>query len=63
MVFSEKIVETDEENMFAISFVNSMIKNLETTQNIKLLQNADLVINSEKSIGPDQELRNSTLVR
>ena len=63
VVFSGKIVETDEENVFAISFMNSMIKNLETAQNIKLLQNVDSITNSEKSIGSNQELRNSISVR
>ncbi len=63
VVFSGKISETDEENGYAISFVNSMMKNLETAQNIKLLHNVDSAINSEKSIGSNQEFRNLTPVR
>jgi hypothetical protein len=50
VVFSGKIVET-KENEFAISFMNSMIKNLETSQNVRLLENVDSPINSEKSNG------------
>ncbi len=63
VVFSGKIVETKEENEFAISFMNSMIKNLETAQNIRLLENVDSAINSEKSSGSNQEFRNSISVR
>lgn len=59
VVFSGKIAETDEENVFAISIVNSMIKNPETTQNMRLLQIGESVVNSEKSIGSNQEFRNS----
>ena len=63
VVFSGKIVETKEENEFAISFMNSMIKNLETAQNIRLLENVDSAINSEKPIGSNQEFKNSIPVR
>jgi len=48
VVFSGKIVEIKEENEFTISFMNSMIKNLETVQNIRLLENVDSARNSEK---------------
>ena len=61
VVFSGKIVET-KENEFAISFMNSMIKNLETSQNVRLLENVDSPINSEKSNGSNQEFRNSISV-
>jgi hypothetical protein len=60
VVFSGKIVET-KENEFAISFMNSMIKNLETSQNVRLLENVDSPINSEKSNGSNQEFRNSII--
>ena len=63
VVFSGKIAETNEENVFAVSFMNSMIKNPETAQNIRFLQIGESVINSEKSIGSNQEFRNSILVR
>ena len=59
IVFSGKIAETDEENVFAVSLINSMIKNPETAQNMRLLQIGESVINSEKSIGSNQEFRNS----
>jgi len=63
IVFSGKITETDEENGIAISFMNSIIKNPETAQNIRLLQIGECIINSEKSIGSNQEFRNSISVR
>ena len=59
VVFSGKITETDEENVFAVSIMNSMIKYPETAQNMRLLQIGESVINSEKSIGSNQEFRNS----
>ena len=63
IVFSGKITEIDEENGFAISFMNSIVKNPETAQNVKLLQIGESIINSEKSIDSNQEFRNSILVR
>ena len=63
IVFSGKIAETDEENGFAISFMNSIVKNPEMAQNVKLLQIGESIINSEKSIDSNQEFRNSILVR
>jgi hypothetical protein len=63
IVFSGKIAEMDKENVFAISFINSIAKNPEMTQNVKLLQIEESVINSEKSIGSNQEFRNSISVR
>lgn len=59
VVFSGKITETDEENVFAVSIMNSVIKNPEMTQNVRLLQIGESVVNSEKSIGSNQEFRNS----
>ena len=57
VVFSGKMTESNEENELAISFMNSIIKNLETGQNIRLLQNIDSGVNSEKSIGSNQEFK------
>ncbi len=59
VVFSGKITESDEENVFAVSLMNSMIKNPETAQSLKLLQIGEPIINSENSIGFNQEFRNS----
>ena len=59
IVFSGKIIETNEENVFTVSFVNSMIKNLETAQNIRLLQIGESATDSEKSICSNQEFKNS----
>ena len=56
VVFSGKITESDEENVFAVSLMNSVIKNPETAQNLKLLQIGESIINS---IDSNQEYRNS----
>lgn len=63
VIFSGKIVKTDEENLFAIAIMNSGLKNPEMGQNIKILQFGELTINSEKSIGSNQEFRNSISVK
>ncbi|BDQ31938.1 hypothetical protein [Nitrosopumilus zosterae] len=63
VIFSGKITETDEENEFAISFLISGLKNIETEQNIKLLQIGELSINSEESNSFTQEFRNSISVK
>ncbi len=63
VVFSGKVSETDEENVIAISFMNSGLKNPEIDQNIKFLQIGELTIKSEKSINSNQEFRNSISVR
>ena len=55
VVFSGKITESDEENVFAVSLMNSVIKNPETAQNHKLLQIGESIINS---IDSNQENRN-----
>jgi len=62
VVFSGKVSETDEENVIAMSFMNSGL-NPEIDQNIKFLQIGELTIKSEKSINSNQELRNSISVR
>jgi hypothetical protein len=63
VIFSGKVVEIDEEHVFAIFFMNSGIKNPEMDQNIRFLQIGELTTNSEKSIGSNQEFRNSISVR
>ena len=63
IVFSGKAVETDEENVIAISFMNSSLKNPEMGQNIKFSQIGELTIISEKPISSNQEFRNSTWVK
>ena len=63
VIFSGKIAETDQQNVYAISLMNSGLKNPEMGQNIKILQFGELTINSEKSIGSNQEFRNSISVR
>ncbi len=59
VVFSGKIAESDKENIIAISFMNSSLKNPEMGQNIKFLQIGELATNSEKSVVSNQEFRNS----
>ena len=56
VIFSGKTTESDEENMFTVSLMSSAIKNPETTQNLKLLQIGESIINS---IDSHQEYRNS----
>jgi hypothetical protein len=55
VVFSGKTTESDEENVFAVSLVNSMIKNPETDQSLRLLQIGEPINNS---IDSNQEYRN-----
>ena len=62
VVFSGKAVETDEENVIAISFMNSSLKNPEIGENMKFSQIGELIIISEKS-SSNQEFRNSTWVK
>ncbi len=63
VVFSGKVVETDEENIVAIYFMNSGLKNPEMGQNIKFLHIGEMTTKSEKSITSNQELKNSISVR
>ncbi len=62
VVFSGKVVETDEE-IVAIYFLNSGLKNPEMGQNVKFLHIGEMTIKSEKSITSNQELKNSISVR
>ncbi len=63
VIFSGKAVETDEENVISISFMNYSLKNPEMGQNVKFLQVGELTIKSEKSINANQEFRNSIWVK
>ena len=63
VIFSGNIAQTEKENAYAISFMNSGIKNPEMGQNIKFLQIGELTIKSEKSIGSNQEFKNSISVK
>ena len=63
VIFSGKVAEIYEENVFAISLMNFGLKNSEMSQNIKLLHIGELTINSEKLIGSNQEFRNLISVR
>lgn len=63
VVFSEKNAGIDEKSVFALSLMNSMMKHPEMTQDIKLLHTGEMVINSEKPIGINQELRDSISVK
>jgi len=59
VIFSGKVGETNDENIFVISFVNS--GNPEMGQNIKFSQIGETV-NSEKLIDSNQEFKKSILV-
>lgn len=59
IIFSGKSGETDKENEFVISLMNTVIKNPETVQNIKLLQIGEFEINSEMTNDSNQEFRDS----
>ena len=45
--------------MIVVALMNFMIKNLESAQNIKILQVEDQTINAENIVGSNQEFRNS----
>ncbi len=47
----------------AFALMNLVIKNPETTQDIRLLQIGEMTINSEKPIGSNQEFKSSISVR
>ena len=60
VIFSGKVGETNDENIFVISFMNS--GNHEMGQNLKILQIGE-PDNSEKPIDSNQEFKNSISVR
>jgi hypothetical protein len=62
VIFSGKMIESDEENVFAITFMNSTLKNPETSVDIKILQSGNPISESVNSIDCNQKVRNSFLV-
>jgi hypothetical protein len=60
VIFSGKVGETNDENIFVISFVNS--GNPEMGQNLKILQ-IEEPGNSERPIDSNQEFKKSISVR
>lgn len=63
VIFSEKNAEIDQENAFVLFLMNSVMKYPEITHDIKILHTGEMVINSEKSNGINQEFRNSVSVK
>jgi hypothetical protein len=59
IMFSGKNGETGKESEFVLSLMNSVIKNPETVQNIRLLQIGESEVNSEQTDGSSHEFRNS----
>ena len=60
VIFSGKVVDTTEQDVYAISFMNSGLKNPETGQNIKIFQFGEITISSENF---NQEFRKSISVK
>ncbi len=62
VIFSGKMIEYDEESEFAISFMNSALKNPETNMDVKLLQLGNPTSESVIFIDCKEKVRNSFLV-
>jgi len=62
VIFSGKMVESDKENVIAITSMNTS-QSPETSQNIKLLQFGNPASESVNSIDCNQKVRNSDLAR
>ena len=62
VIFSGKMAESDEENIFAVAFTNSNLKNSESNLDLKLLQFGNSTSESINSIDCNQKIRNSILV-
>ncbi len=62
VIFSGKMIEYDEESEFAISFMNSALKNPETNMDVKLLQIGNPTSESVYFIDCKEKVRNSFLV-
>ena len=60
VIFSGKVVDTTEQDVYAISFMNSGLKASEMGQNIKIFQFGEITISSENS---NQEFRKSISVK
>ncbi len=62
VIFSGKMIEYDEESEFAITFMNSALKNPETNMDVKLLQLGNPTSESVYFIDCKEKVRNSFLV-
>ncbi len=62
VIFSGKMIESDERSEFAIAFMNSTLKNPETNIDVKLLQFGNPTSESVSSIDCNEKVRNSFLV-
>ena len=60
VIFSGKISDTTEQDVYAISFMNAGLKAPKMGQNIKIFQFGEITISSENS---NQEFRNSISVK
>ena len=59
VIFSGKMIESGEDNEFAIAVMNSTLKNPETNMGIKVLQSGNPASESGCSVGCNQKDRNS----
>ena len=62
VIFSGKMAESDEEDIFAVAFMNSNPKNSESNLDLKLLQFGNSTSESVNSIDCNQNIRNPILV-
>jgi hypothetical protein len=62
VIFSGKMAESDEENIFAVAFMNPNLKNSESNLDLKLLQFGNSTSESINSIDCNQKVRNSLVV-
>ena len=62
VIFSGKMAESDEENIFAVAFTNPNLKNSESNLDLKLLQFGNSTSESINSIDCNQKVRNSVVV-
>ena len=58
VVFSGKIAETDGENVAVVALMNSIMKDPEISQKIRLMETGETAKNVEKSNGSHMEFRN-----
>ncbi len=62
IIFSGKMAESDEEDIFAVAFMNSNLKNSESNLDLKLLQFGNSTSESVNSMDCNQKIRNPILV-
>jgi hypothetical protein len=62
VIFSGKMAESDEENIFAVALMNPNLKNSESNLDLKLLQFGNSTSESIHSIDCNQKVRNSLVV-